>query len=67
MSLRAYPNSQALALPLSKDKQRKACPRQVIYTYTLPPDAFPKSIYAKAVPQRVHLIIYIKGKSGAGI
>jgi len=32
--LRAYPITQALALPLGKDKQRKACPRQVIYTYT---------------------------------
>jgi hypothetical protein len=29
-SLRAYPNYQALALPLSKDKQRKASPRRVI-------------------------------------
>ena len=26
--LRAYPIAQALALPLLKDKQRKACPRQ---------------------------------------
>ena len=25
---RAYPRSQALALPQDKDKQRKACPRQ---------------------------------------
>ena len=32
-SLRAYPNYQALALPLSKDKQREACPRQVIYIH----------------------------------
>ena len=32
MSLRAYPITQALALPLGKDKQRKASPRQVIYT-----------------------------------
>jgi len=29
--LRAYPNTQAFALPLSKDKQRKACPRQPRY------------------------------------
>ena len=35
VSLRAYPNNQAFALPLEKDKQRKACPRQVIYT-TIP-------------------------------
>ena len=28
--LRAYPNTQALALPLDKDKQRKACPRRAI-------------------------------------
>jgi len=34
ISLRAYPNNQAFALPLKKDKQRKACPRQVIYTDT---------------------------------
>ena len=33
MSLRAYPITQALALPLGKDKQRKASPRQVIYTH----------------------------------
>jgi len=26
----AYPFNQALALPLCKDKQRKACPRRVI-------------------------------------
>ena len=32
--MRTYPRLQALALPLHKDKQRKACPRQVIYTYT---------------------------------
>ena len=35
MSLRAYPNYQALALPLDKDKQRKACPRHRIYIDTL--------------------------------
>ena len=28
--LRAYPITQALALPLGKDKQRKARPRRVI-------------------------------------
>ena len=28
VSIRAYPYNQALALPLEKDKQRKACPRQ---------------------------------------
>ena len=28
--LRAYPIAQALALPLGKDKQRKACPRRLI-------------------------------------
>ena len=28
VSIRAYPIAQALALPLLKDKQRKACPRQ---------------------------------------
>ena len=33
-SLRAYPQDQAFALPPSKDKQRKACPRRVIYTHT---------------------------------
>ena len=33
VSLRAYPITQALALPPDKDKQRKACPRQVIYAY----------------------------------
>ena len=26
-----YPNTQAFALPLSKDKQRKACPRRSFY------------------------------------
>ena len=34
MSLRAYPRVQALALPLDEDKQRKACPRRVIYIHT---------------------------------
>ena len=34
-SLRAYPQDQAFALPPSKDKQREACPRQVIYIHTL--------------------------------
>ena len=28
VSSRAYPIAQALALPLLKDKQRQACPRQ---------------------------------------
>ena len=28
VSIRAYPKDQAFALPPSKDKQRKACPRQ---------------------------------------
>ena len=33
VSSRAYPNTQAFALPLSKDKQRQACPRRDnIYT-----------------------------------
>ena len=35
VSLRAYPCSQAFALPPDKDKQRKACPRQVIYMNTI--------------------------------
>ena len=35
VSLRAYPCSQAFALPPDKDKQRKACPRQVIYMHTI--------------------------------
>ena len=35
VSLRAYPCSQAFALPPDKDKQRKACPRQVIYIHTI--------------------------------
>ena len=30
---RAYPYHQALALPLHEDKQRRACPRRVIYTH----------------------------------
>ena len=42
----AYPFNQALALPLCKDKQRKACPRRVIYTNPLRPD-IPKHIYTK--------------------
>ena len=29
---RAYPLDLALALPLNEDKQRRACPRRVIYT-----------------------------------
>jgi len=33
VSLRAYPINQALALPLHKDKQRKACPRRAIYIH----------------------------------
>jgi hypothetical protein len=32
-SLRAYPQDQAFASPPSKDKQREACPRQVIYIH----------------------------------
>ena len=69
MSLRAYPWFQAFALPLEKDKQRKACPRQVIYTYTLPPDATPliENIRKDSTPCRAHLIIYTKGISGVGI
>ncbi len=40
VSLRAYPITQALALPPDKDKQRKACPRQgYIQLYLLPPDS----------------------------
>ena len=37
VSLRAYPITQALALPPDKDKQLEACPRQSIYTHTLRP------------------------------
>ena len=33
VSLRAYPFNQAPALPLLKDKQRKACPRRAIYIH----------------------------------
>ena len=43
VSLRAYPNYQALALPQDKDKQRKACPRRAIYMHTL------RHIYARLV------------------
>ena len=49
-SLRAYPCYQALALPLSKDKQREACPRQEIYTHSTPDAFHPLNyIYAKTL------------------
>ena len=59
-SCRAYPWHQVFAFSLKKDKQRKACPRQVIiYThYSL---SHHKYTYIKKYPAvGVHLIIYIK-------
>ena len=55
--LRAYPWSQAFALPLGKDKQRKACPRRVnIYIRTTTWTSLDFAIYAKAAHEWVHLI-----------
>ena len=61
-SLRAYPQDQAFALPPSKDKQREACPRQVIcihYTWRISPIEL---YIRKDTPpvDGVHLIIYIR-------
>ena len=62
VSLRAYPCSQALALPLDKDKQRKACPRRVIYINPIRPDN-PRHIYTKTHSTwgELHLIYIYKG------
>ena len=56
------PRYQALALPLNEDKQRKACPRRVIYINPLRPDN-PKRIYTKTHSTRgeLHLIYIYKG------
>ena len=62
VSLRAYPSVQALALPPSKDKQRKACPRRVIYIhYDL---THSRLLYTprRTPPMRVHLINIYKRK-----
>ena len=61
--LRAYPITQALALPLGKDKQRKARPRRVIYTNPLRPDN-PRRIYTKthSTKGELHLINIYKGR-----
>ena len=64
--LRAYPITQALALPLGKDKQPKICPRQVIYTNPLRPDN-PRHIYTKTNSTRGELhLIYIYKERGRG-
>ena len=67
-SSRAYPRLQALALPLPKDKQRKACPRRAIFINThygaVIPDYYIRK--ERAPSWGVHLIIYIKGLVAAG-
>ena len=62
MSLRAYPNNQAFALPLKKDKQRKACPRRAIYMHTLRhTDSRLVYIHKESMAiAGIHLIIYIR-------
>ena len=72
VSLRAYPCSQAFALPPNKDKQRKACPRQVIYTDTHHhPTRFLLYGYIckDSTPMRMEYTLFIyKGKvSGVGV
>ena len=66
VSLRAYPWFQAFALPLEKDKQRKACPRRVIYIhYGLNISILHKRI--KCTTNGYTLFIYIIGLTGVGI
>ena len=62
-----YLYSQALALPLDEDKQRRACPRQVII-YTHYGLAIPYNIPDKRVHLLlgVHLINNIIGYKAAG-
>ena len=62
VSLRAYPYNQALALPLLKDKQRKACPRRAIYMLTLR-RCIPFMIYMqKCIPTLMaYTLLYIRG------
>jgi len=61
VSLPAYPYYQALALPLGKDKQRKACPRRVNIHIHTTAQSSQTYIYADKPRQGLHLIIYIKG------
>ena len=62
-----YPHFQALALPLHKDKQRRACPRQVIiythYGLTIPYNIRDKRVHLLL---GVHLIYIIIGPKAAG-
>ena len=60
----AYLYNQALALPLPKDKQPKACPRRAIYINPLRPYD-PQHIYTKthSTLGELHLInIYIRNE-----
>ncbi len=60
VSSRAYPWSQALALPLYEDKQRWTCPRQlIIWTPGIPSPQ--THIYTDNPCQGVHLINIYKG------
>ena len=69
VSSRAYPIAQALALPLLKDKQRQACPRQRWYIHTTAQDSQGNDngnedhyhfIYAKRVsPLLAYTLLYI--------
>ena len=69
VSLRAYPNYQAFALPPCKDKQRKACPRRAIYMHTLRhTDSLLVYIRKDSMPILWHTPYYIykKGIMAAG-
>jgi len=58
VSLRAYPQDQAFAMPPSKDKQRKACPRQMIYIHTTAKSR-PYAIHKGSTPSSWHTPYYI--------
>ena len=61
VSFRAYPFVQALALPLSKDKQRKALstPSDIYAHYGLKDS---RRIYTQISPTRGYTLLYIKRK-----
>ena len=63
MYLRAYPIYQALALPSVKDKQRKACPRRVIYIHTTAWASLWIRIYRHTGTPHADIRLYIRQES----